>query len=82
MPKTIKTGNRFQIRIHDETCADFIRENAKENGRTITQEINYLIQIGRQEVIKDRELMERVKAGNTQISSALKNLMEKQGEKK
>ncbi len=61
-------SNQVNIKISDETAMEFIRQNAKENKRSISQEINYLIQIGRQEVIKDRKLLEGVKAGNTQFN--------------
>ena len=48
---------------------EFLLVNSKKNGRSISGEINYLIERGVAEVIKEAHLLESIKKGNSQFDA-------------
>lgn len=69
----MSAGTPVYLRIPEE-MQEFIREDAKNNNRQISQEINYLIGKARLIVEEERRQLEAIRSGGTQIDiEALRN---------
>ena len=60
-------SNAIPIRIHNEELHNFMKADAKANNRSTSQEVNFLMAIGKKEVERRNALIENATNGDSQI---------------
>ena len=64
--------NPIAIRIHSKELHDFVKSNGKKNKRSVSQEINFLIELGKKEVERWEAVIDSVDRGNSQYVGDVK----------
>jgi len=64
--------NPIAIRINSKELHEFVKTNGKKNKRSVSQEINYLIELGKKEVERWEKLIDGIDRGDSQYQGEVK----------
>jgi hypothetical protein len=64
--------NPIAIRINSKELHEFVKSNGKKNKRSVSQEINFLIELGKKEVERWEAVIDSVDKGKSQYQGGVK----------
>ena len=62
-----QAGYRIAVRILKPEVSEFLKLDAKQNNRSVSGEINHLVELGMAEVLKEQKLIQSIRDGKSQI---------------